>query len=106
MGPPLMDSTWIYGFEPANIYKSIADGRSNGMPAFRDHIPPNQIWELVAYVRSMSGQGGKAARPNRSDEMEVRAAEAQTTTQHPVTAPPPPAPNAPPPAPPINPGNP
>jgi hypothetical protein len=48
------------------------------------------MWELVAYVRSMSGQGGKAARPNRNDEMEVRAAEAQTTTQKPVLAAPPP----------------
>jgi cytochrome c oxidase cbb3-type subunit 3 len=56
------------------------------MPAFRDRIPPNQIWELVAYVRSMSGQGSKAARPNRSDEMEMRTSEAQTTTQKPVQA--------------------
>jgi cytochrome c oxidase cbb3-type subunit 3 len=91
MGPPLMDSAWIYGFEPANIYASILRGRPNGMPAFKERIPPNQIWELVAYVRSMSGQGSKAARPNRSDEMEVRSAEAQTTTQHPVVVKPPPA---------------
>jgi cytochrome c oxidase cbb3-type subunit 3 len=84
MGPPLMDSAWIYGFEPANIYASIADGRPNGMPSFRNRIAPSQLWELVAYVRSLSGQGGKAARPNRSDEMEVRSSEAQTTTQKPV----------------------
>ena len=43
-----------------------------------------QMWELVAYVRSMSGQGGKPARPNRNDEMEMRTSEAQTTTQKPV----------------------
>jgi cytochrome c oxidase cbb3-type subunit 3 len=84
MGPPLMDSAWIYGFEPANIYASIANGRPNGMPSFRNRIAPSQLWELVAYVRSMSGQGGKAARPNRNDEMEVRTSEAQTTTQKPV----------------------
>jgi cytochrome c oxidase cbb3-type subunit 3 len=84
MGPPLMDSAWIYGFEPANIYATIANGRPNGMPSFRNRIPPSQMWELVAYVRSMSGQGGKAARPNRNDEMEVRTSEAQTTTQKPV----------------------
>jgi cytochrome c oxidase cbb3-type subunit 3 len=91
MGPALMDSAWIYGVEPVNIYASIANGRPNGMPSFRNRIPPNQIWELVAYVQSMSGQGSKAARPNRSDEMEMRAAEAQTTTQKPVQAKPDPA---------------
>jgi cytochrome c oxidase cbb3-type subunit 3 len=90
MGPPLMDSTWIYGFEPANIYASIANGRPNGMPSFKNRIAPGQMWELVAYVRSMSGQGSKAARPNRNDEMEVRTSEAQTTTQKPVVAAPPP----------------
>jgi cytochrome c oxidase cbb3-type subunit III len=84
MGPPLMDSAWIYGYEPANIYASIANGRPNGMPSFKNRIAPSQMWELVAYVRAMSGQGGKAARTNRNDEMEVRAAEAQTTTQKPV----------------------
>jgi cytochrome c oxidase cbb3-type subunit 3 len=91
MGPALMDSAWIYGIEPAKVYATIANGRPNGMPAFRERIPPSQIWELVAYVRSMSGQGSKAARPNRSDEMEVRPAEAQTTTQKPVQAKPDPA---------------
>jgi cytochrome c oxidase cbb3-type subunit 3 len=88
MGPPLMDSAWIYGFEPANIYATIANGRPNGMPAFKNRITPQQMWELVAYVRTMSGQGSKAARPNRSDEMEVRSAEAQTTTEKPVIVPP------------------
>jgi cytochrome c oxidase cbb3-type subunit 3 len=91
MGPPLMDAEWIYGSEPANIYATIVEGRPNGMPSFRTHIPPNQLWELVAYVRAMSGQGSKAARPNRSDEMEMRAAESQTTTQTPVQSSKPPA---------------
>ena len=95
MGPPLMDSAWIYGFEPANIYATIANGRPNGMPSFKNRITPQQIWELVAYVRAMSGQGSKAARTNRSDEMEVRAAEAQTTTEKPVLVTPPPTVNPP-----------
>jgi cytochrome c oxidase cbb3-type subunit III len=90
MGPPLMDSAWIYGFEPANIYATIANGRPNGMPSFKNRITPQQMWELVAYVRAMSGQGAKAARTNRGDEMEVRPAEAQTTTQKPVLVTPPP----------------
>ena len=95
MGPPLMDSAWIYGYEPANIYATIANGRPNGMPSFKDRITPQQIWELVAYVRSMSGQGSKAARTSRNDEMEVRAAESQTTTEKPVLVTPPPTVNPP-----------
>ena len=90
MGPPLMDTAWIYGYDPANIYATIANGRPNGMPSFRNRITPTQIWELVAYVRALSGQGSKAARPNRNDEMEVKAAESQTTTQNPVIVIPPP----------------
>jgi len=49
----------------------------------------------VAYVRSMSGQGSKAARTSRNDEMEVRAAESQTTTEKPVLVTPPPTVNPP-----------
>ena len=55
MGPPLMDDEWIYGSEPQNIYATIVEGRPNGMPSFRGKIPDQQVWELVAYVRSMSG---------------------------------------------------
>jgi cytochrome c oxidase cbb3-type subunit III len=60
------------------------------MPSFKNRITPQQTWELVAYVRAMSGQGSKAARTNRSDEMEVRAAESQTKTEKPVMVTPPP----------------
>src|SRR5689334_12100458 len=56
IGPALMDDTWIYGSEPANIYATIVQGRPNGMPSFRGRIPDDQVWQLVAYVRSLSGQ--------------------------------------------------
>src|SRR5436190_22043547 len=55
MGPALMDDKWVYGSEPANIFESIVEGRPNGMPAWRNKIPDQQVWELVAYVQSMSG---------------------------------------------------
>ena len=54
MGPPLMDSVWIYGGSMENIASSIAEGRPNGMPTFRGFIPNEQIWQLAAYVRSLS----------------------------------------------------
>jgi cytochrome c oxidase cbb3-type subunit III len=69
MGPPLMDDRWIYGSAPANIYQTIVEGRPNGMPSFRGKIPSAQVWMLVAYVESMSGQAPIDVMPGRSDHM-------------------------------------
>ncbi len=69
MGPALMDDEWAYGHEADQIYASILQGRPNGMPSFRGKIPDQQIWELVAYIRSMSGLAPKDAAPSRSDHM-------------------------------------
>jgi len=75
IGPALMDKEWIYGSSPANIYTSICEGRPNGMPSWCGHIPDNQIWELVTYVRSLGGFEGRVASPSRSDEMQAKRAE-------------------------------
>src|SRR5438046_958872 len=40
IGPPLMDSEWLYGHEPDAIFTTIARGRPNGMPAFGGKVPP------------------------------------------------------------------
>jgi cytochrome c oxidase cbb3-type subunit 3 len=39
------------------------------MPAYKDKIPEQQIWEIAAYVRSLSGNADKLAAPSRQDEM-------------------------------------
>jgi cytochrome c oxidase cbb3-type subunit III len=70
-GPALMDDTWIYGSEPNDIYETIVDGRPNGMPSFAERLTPQQVWQLVVYVRTMSGLGPKAARPGRNDHMQT-----------------------------------
>jgi cytochrome c oxidase cbb3-type subunit 3 len=75
MGPPLMDAAWRYGAAPANVIASIAEGRPNGMPAFGPKVGTQQIWQLAAYVRSMSGLVAKDVAPSRSDEMQVKAPE-------------------------------
>ncbi len=67
IGPPLMDATWLYGARPEDVYESIVEGRPNGMPAFGGKIPEAQVWQLVAYVRSLSGQARLDARPGRAD---------------------------------------
>src|SRR3954469_4775417 len=63
MGPPLMDDTWLYGSQPQQVFATIVQGRPNGMPSFGGHIAENQIWEIVAYVRSMSGLTPQTSRP-------------------------------------------
>ncbi|MBL8505433.1 MAG: cytochrome c [Methylobacillus glycogenes] len=55
MGPPLIDAAWIYGSAPENIFTTIMEGRPNGMPAFHGKIPEQEVWKIVAYVRSLGG---------------------------------------------------
>lgn len=54
MGPALSNNRWIYRASPANIYLDIAQGRAAGMPAWGGILPDRTIWELVAYVQSLS----------------------------------------------------
>ena len=69
IGPPLMDDKWIYGSQPEQVFSTIVQGRPNGMPSFSGKIPDYEVWQLVAYVRSMSGQVPGDAAPGRNDDM-------------------------------------
>lgn len=53
MGPSLRDQDWIYGQSDAQVFDSIAQGRAHGMPAWGTKLPQEQIWQLVAYVKSL-----------------------------------------------------
>jgi cytochrome c oxidase cbb3-type subunit 3 len=86
MGPPLMDERWIYGSSPEQIFSSIVAGRPNGMPAFGAKIPAYEVWQLTAYIRSMSGLASKAAAPGRDDHMQTTPAENSAETANPVTS--------------------
>lgn len=55
MGPDLTDTYWRYGGAPADIYKSVFEGRPQGMPAWGRAIPSDMIWKLVAYIESKGG---------------------------------------------------
>ena len=77
MGPALMDDTWLYGKEPHQIYTTIMDGRPNGMPSFRGRIQEAQVWQLVGYVRSMSGQVPSDSAPGRSDTIAAKEPESR-----------------------------
>lgn len=53
MGPSLRDADWLYGDTDAQIFSSIAEGRAHGMPAWGTRLPDDQLWKLVAYIKSM-----------------------------------------------------
>ena len=69
MGPALMDERWIYGSHPSNVFQTIVEGRPNGMPSFRGKIAGNDVWKLVAFVRSLGGLTGIDVPSARGDHM-------------------------------------
>jgi cytochrome c oxidase cbb3-type subunit III len=83
-GPPLMDAKWRYGSEPESVFASIVGGRPNGMPAFGGRLTEDYAWQLVAYVRSMSGQLRSDVAPSRSDVLTASKPEARRELQPPT----------------------
>ncbi len=55
MGPNLKDGYWRYGGTPVAVFKSIYEGRPQGMPAWNPALPPQEIWKIVAYIESLGG---------------------------------------------------
>jgi len=55
MGPNLTDSYWRYGGLPVSLYRSIHDGRPQGMPAWNPALPPADIWKIVAWLQTLGG---------------------------------------------------
>lgn len=73
IGPPLIKKNWIYGGEPANLFDTIVKGRPNGMPSWGGRIPEYQIWQIVAYVRSLNGEQPASATSGRADTIETNS---------------------------------
>ncbi|HLH12622.1 MAG TPA: c-type cytochrome [Methylovirgula sp.] len=59
------DGNWIYGGRLDQIFDSIYQGRPNGMPMWGKLIPPAQIWELAAYVKSLSTKSASQPTPTK-----------------------------------------
>jgi len=53
MGPSLRDVDWIYGSTDAQILSAIAEGRAHGMPSWGPKLGDDQIWKIVAYIKSL-----------------------------------------------------
>ena len=78
MGPALMDDEWRYGGSIDQIHATVLEGRPNGMPSWRGKLTNQQIWQLAAFVRSLSGQEPKDAVSARADELSNTPPETQT----------------------------
>jgi cytochrome c oxidase cbb3-type subunit 3 len=75
IGPSFLDGWWYYGPEMVSIFASIRDGRPHGMPAFRDKMTTEQIWQLAGYVQTIGAYSAKTAAPGRDDDKQTRPAE-------------------------------
>jgi cytochrome c oxidase cbb3-type subunit 3 len=66
IGPPFYnDGQWLYGGRLDQIYDSIYQGRPNGMPMWGNLIPSSAIWELAAYVKSLSTKSASEPIPTK-----------------------------------------
>ena len=74
-GPAFLDGWWNYGPEIVSIFASIRDGRPHGMPAYRDKMTTEQIWQLAGYVQTIGAYSASTAAPSRNDEKHTRPAE-------------------------------
>lgn len=53
MAPSLIDSQWMYGQTDADVFQSIHGGRPKGMPAWGKKLDEDEIWKVIAYLRSL-----------------------------------------------------
>ena len=52
--PNLTDKVWLYGSSEATITETIAGGRQNKMPAWKEFLGEGKVQVLVAYIYSLS----------------------------------------------------
>ncbi len=53
-GPDLTDEKWIYGGTDGEVFASVANGRKGGMPRWSGELKDEDIWKVIAYVRSLA----------------------------------------------------
>jgi cytochrome c oxidase cbb3-type subunit III len=58
IGPNLFDGEWLYGGEPDDIFASIMHGRPRGMASYEGRLSAQEVWHIVAWLRSTAKQGG------------------------------------------------
>lgn len=53
IGPNLTDDYWLYGNDVKEVFKTVKNGTSNGMPDHASKLNPIQIQEVASYVLSL-----------------------------------------------------
>lgn len=54
LGPNLTDDTWVYKPTDKMLFKTISRGRSGtNMVGWSADLDPDQIWQVIAYIRSL-----------------------------------------------------
>jgi cytochrome c oxidase cbb3-type subunit III len=79
IGPSLANGQWRYGGRPAEIFKSIYEGRPQGMPAWGEAMPTDKIWQVVTYIVSLGG-----AVPNTVSNQGDMPAKSPTPAENPT----------------------
>lgn len=67
--PSLRDDDWLFGGKPADIKKSILEGRIGSMPAWEGVFDTKEIFNVAEYVRSLSGHEGNSTVISRGKEI-------------------------------------
>ena len=52
-GPNLTDAEWKYGGTDADVFTSVSKGRRGGMPSWGGELKEEDIWKVIAYVRTL-----------------------------------------------------
>ena len=52
-GPDLTDNQWLCGGSDAQIFATVSNGRPGGMPSWSSDLKDDEIWKIIAYIRSL-----------------------------------------------------
>ena len=53
IGPPLNATGHAYEHTDENLYRTITHGTIAGMPAWRDGLSPNEVRQVIAYLKTL-----------------------------------------------------
>jgi len=56
--PNLTDKIWLYGPGEASIIETVANGRNNKMPAWKEFLGEQKVHVLAAYIWGLSNKSG------------------------------------------------
>jgi cytochrome c oxidase cbb3-type subunit 3 len=74
-GPSFLDGWWFYGPSMVSIVSSIRDGRPHGMPAFKNKMTIDEVWQLAGYIKAIGAYSASVNAPARNDDRQTRPAE-------------------------------